>query len=294
MTVEKSCPAGGHISETRQRSRAEIMRTEFGPLLHHELKAIYRPYFTDEFVLSTRADLDMGSIKRFTVAVITELLERVRKTPAEDRIQYALGQHRDGNDGKKLTYFDNASAVIQEGIETGVTASLRLALDIMSVESDEPERGLSERLLSVMERESFKDILLTLTVGPNGYLGEQANRIDVIAANKLFFAFRDPEKAHVSRHEAKLKWGLGKKQAFSYKDGYVVGLSGLFRIASQDQRKYLAHTAEGPDASSDGCPVRRQRKLPDGSLEDSLVEMSRNFLVTLLRECCREDRISIK
>jgi hypothetical protein len=252
--------------------RAAVMEEVLGPHLDAMLRPLYEAGI-DPYV-SMLPSLE----GEFPLRVLADFSDRLRMI-LMDRFQVseisgpAYKELLDLNDERPELLFHKANPIenIREALGTSVGVPLTVAKWISGLEMP---RGSSERsyrtvatLTEIMERESFRAMLLRLTKGPNEFLGKGSDSF----TDNGFVNFYDLD--------------LLVRNAFDMEDGRVVGLSGAYAVAADRRRKELrsrpTEAHHGNDSS--GCPVRHGFKGSDGEPQIPLVLTGSEFAVGALR-----------
>lgn len=300
VSVDRS-PELSLADKAKGLERAAVMKYVVGPCLSDLLRPIYAPDISEvEGMLLTgdcRFPTSDGEPRGFKL----EVFSGITKGILWDR----LGDARNG-DGKKqyvdflrfsdgrtdLFYYGDAAAdIIPEGLQSGIVVPLRVATQVHRLEYGDRKSQRSHRLsrwalcrpdelIEIMERPCFDDILLHLTKGPNGFLGEKA--VEVTTYNSSFFDFKvgaDPERR------------LSFRDAYEMADGKVVGLSGAYHVSARQMRTSVLRTHSSKSAvdprthqvwSHSGCPVRHSFEDESGEKQEPLIIAAKKFLVAAL------------
>jgi hypothetical protein len=259
------------------------------------LDTMFEPLYTPEFSDAERemlaslpylrpTETTFGKLRQFGTATVNILYTRLHSEAYDHPVHYAamralMTKRRD------LFFHREDTEMYKEALETGIVVPLALASYVYRRESNESSFSgpISNdiidisSLLEIMTSDSCDKMLLHLTKGPNGFLGEAS--LGSLKSDD-FFAFQK-EQHEESR-------ALSYSDAFKVEDGRVVGLSDKYFLAAQKKRQSLFRNTNarldrhrGTDSS--GCPVRHGFEDETGEHREPLVIVAKNFVVAAMK-----------
>ncbi|HYF96416.1 MAG TPA: hypothetical protein VD947_00055 [Patescibacteria group bacterium] len=263
------------------KSRAEIMKQVVGPAFTEFLQTVYTQPLTDDEHrrLSPREDEPwdgLDNLRRFNLIIENILESRVFKPPTnaffrdavfENNLSYLRGQQSD------IFFHQLPNGIIKEGLESGVVIPLTVASHIYRIEQGGLEHIDFAKFVEIMERPEFDEILLTLTKGPNGFLGSAST--ELLRHGLSMFDFSIPVS------DSPLK----TYDAYRVKEGKVVGLSDQYHLSANDRRRRLFYPFKPgqKDRSSSGCPVRHSFEDAGGEKQTPLIITAKQFIVEAIK-----------
>jgi len=279
-----------YIRDPHSFERKDVMKQIVGPILTDFLRPLYEQEITDE---EARCFLNRSSIMypylwSFSGAAWDVMNYRVSESLAKDEnIELLQSMNRaslppiayyDLSPGathamQSLFYYPKVKRVIDEGTRSGVVVPVNVAKQILNIErpdnKDKEEfRRFSieetEAVQSVLRRKETEKILITLTKGPNGFLGTDSTMIPERGATNFF------------------KFGIEYKDAYKIQSGRVVGLSDEYHIAAEEEREQLRNAGDRGSLSTSGCPVRHRFEDEKDEKQEPLVITAKNFAVRAL------------
>jgi hypothetical protein len=271
-------------------ARAEAMKRVIGPALTDMLQLTYTEPLTAE-ERQKISDIwrypNAEGLARFSGCAKQILDARFagqHATPQSEmfqRLSKLIGARPD------LLFFDWPEQVVHEGLNSGVVAPMMVAQHIyrLEEEQDYPSKGVfnPDALAAIMTRPSFDQILLRLTKGPNGFLGQQSTQSKHFFSEKFFDFYRVEADGSVNEDER-----MRVTDAYAMESGRVVGLSPAYAISAHDRRErqrehYSGLRSKHDFVNSSGCPVRHGFEIETSTAQEPLIVTAKNFLINALQ-----------
>lgn len=275
------------VKKAEGLNRAEIMKSVVGPYLSELFSNAQREQFShqekDKMPVIHTFDPDLN----FFMSKLDLFMQQ--------RTDFSDIQSDTNHPIRKLFLANSSlfsefvgSDVISSAIQSGFTIPFTVATQIYRIEKDIPFGNKDAmkfvqfdyaKMIEIMSRGSFDNMMQTLTKGPPGYLGFNSIKFK-LDANKFFdFVSTDGQQ-------------LGPSDVFILdQDGSVAGFNDTFQIAANQRRKEAnriqkEHLQDDDiDRSSSGCPVRHSFKSEHtGAIQESLIYTNTDFIVRALQQ----------
>lgn len=260
------------VEQAGSLPRALVMRDIMGPALTRLLAPVYDEQISEEEKLQLDEKMLNSNFTKCLEEILCDRIEKVSEDSPSERQQIdELCSER-----PDLVFYHNEPRyVLKEGVSTGVIIPLIIATHIHGLEDQTTGDDISvleapdqsQAALDIMERSSFDRILISLTKGPNGFLGGPPFHGKVWWRG--FFDFQ----------------GLDMAEAYSMENGRVQGLSYKYHQAAARERAIMNHGRSQQEArdNSSGCPFRHRYPDATGAQGESLIMSGKRFLMAAIR-----------
>ncbi|MDO8335989.1 MAG: hypothetical protein Q7T74_04400 [Candidatus Saccharibacteria bacterium] len=275
------------VKKAEGLNRAEIMKSVVGPYLFELFSNAQQEQFSDQEKEKIPVIHTFDPDVNYFMSMLDLFMQQ--------RTNFSDIQSDTNHPIKKLFLANSSlfsefvgSDVISSAIQSGFTIPFTVATQIYRVEKDIPFGSKDTmkfvqfdypKMIEIMSRGSFDDMMQTLTKGPPGYLGFDSIKFRM-GTNKFFdFVSTDGQQ-------------LGPSDVFLInQNGQVVGFNDTFQIAANQRRKEANRIQEehlqddDVDRSSSGCPVRHTFKNEHtGEVQESLIFTNTDFIVRALQQ----------